>query len=320
MDKVLKENNQPTELKYLAFALSGMNATLVNKGASGIWQMLFDDAKTKYKLKINSMIDERRDIEKSTQAVALYFKDLMALYNDWYMALTAFKATPNSVNKAIISAGGNMNFWSIFPLIGQENREIVPRFVAAAYIANFFSQHNISPIKPEFAIDFDTVYAEQSISFASLSAQLNIPVTQLYFLNPEFKTGIVPFNLKHYLVRLPQGKGSEFHQKKYTIYNFAPPKPDNQVPAVVKKEVDKGASEYTQVAYTVKSGENLVMIADYFDCTLNQLKQWNSIRARTQSVRVGRILYFYVKPDTKDTYARINYMNLNQKRKLLRKD
>lgn len=320
MDKVLKDNNQPTELKYLAFALSGMNTRLVNKGASGVWQMLFDDAKTKYKLKINSMIDERRDLEKSTRAVALYFKDLMTLYNDWYLALTAFRATPNGVNKSIINAGGNMNYWSIFPFIGYENREVVPRFVAAAYIANFFSQHNIAPTKPEYSLDCDSVYAEQQIRFASLSAQLSIPENQLYFLNPEYKTGVVPYNIKNYLIRLPVGKATEFQQKKYNIYNYAPPKPDNQSPSVAKKDTASSAAEYARVAYTVKSGETMVMMADYFDCTINQLKQWNGIRGRTNSVRVGKVLYFFVRPDAKDVYARINYMTAAQKRKLIRKD
>ncbi len=324
MDKVLKENGQPIELKYLAFALSNMNNQLVTKGSSGVWQMMFDDAKTKYKLKINSLIDERRDIEKCTKAIASYFKDLMLLYNDWYMSMTAYKATPTSLNKSIINAGINMNYWSIYPFLSYENREIVPRFVAAAYIVNFYGSHNISVPDYEYIYDYDTVKAEQQMSFQSISAALNIPIEQLQFLNPEYKTGVIPYATKNYILRLPKGLSSKFEEKKYSIFSsFVPPAPViTKENVVVKKDSAKTteSEKFVKVAYKVKSGESLVIVSDYFDCTVKMTKVWNSIPAKTLYINPGKTLYFMVPTEKKAYYESFNYMALKQKKKLAKRD
>lgn len=326
IDNILKNNGQPTELKYLAFALSNMNNQSINKGASGIWQMLFSDAKTKYKLKINSLIDERRDIEKSTNAVAQYFKDLNLLYNDWYLSMTAYRATPNSVNKAIINAGVNMNYWSIYPFLSPEDREIVPRFVAAAYIANFYAQHHISANEYEFNLDCDTVKIEQQVTFESVAQTLNISIKQLQFLNPEYKTGVVPYSVNNYFLKIPKGTAGKFQELKYGIYTYSPLKPDNTNPIEQKKDTTSTqdangeAKKTVRVAYKVKKGENLVMISDYFDCTVGMTKAWNGIRSRSNTVKAGRILFFMVKNEKKSYYEGINYMNAAQKNKIIRKD
>ena len=46
-----------------------------HKRASGLWQFMPRTAK-RYKLKIDSYVDERRDIMKSTKSASMYLKTL----------------------------------------------------------------------------------------------------------------------------------------------------------------------------------------------------------------------------------------------------
>ncbi|HLP33669.1 MAG TPA: transglycosylase SLT domain-containing protein, partial [Bacteroidia bacterium] len=90
MEKILRDNKLPVELKYLVVAASGANNELVAPtGATGYWRMMYNVART-YGLKINSFLDERKDPVRSTQAAASYLKDLNGIYNNWQLSLAAY--------------------------------------------------------------------------------------------------------------------------------------------------------------------------------------------------------------------------------------
>ncbi len=317
----LLQNNQPAELRYLALALSGMNPAQTNGfGASGFWGMLFDDAKNKSKLKINSMVDERRDLQKSTAAAAGFFKDLHNIYSDWQMAIAAYTSMPSNVNKAIVNASGSSNFWDVQPYLPAETKDAVPRFIAAAYIANFYEKHGIHPVKPDYALEGDSVQVERhQVHFGQVSLVLNIPLKQLQFLNPVYKMSSVPFNESKYTLILPKGRAADFEAKRYSIYTTAVEKPASETPIITKIVTDTTtAPVQAKVSYKVKPGETLVLVADYFDCTLIMAKRWN--RLRSNRVAVGKVLYFWVKPDQQAYYQSINTMTAKQKKAVAKKD
>ena len=87
-----------------------------------------------YGLEINSLIDERRDPKRATEAACSYFKDMYAIYGDWNLVMAAYNCGPGNVNKAIRRAGGKQDFWAIFRYLPRETRSYVPLFIAATYI------------------------------------------------------------------------------------------------------------------------------------------------------------------------------------------
>lgn len=70
--KILAENNIPDDFKFVALAESGLRNVVSPASAEGYWQFLAGTAK-EYGLKVNEQVDERYDVEKSTQAATKYF-------------------------------------------------------------------------------------------------------------------------------------------------------------------------------------------------------------------------------------------------------
>ena len=97
----------PLELKYLAVVESALNPVAISpSGAKGLWQFMYGTG-IEYDLYIDSYIDERFDIMKSTQAACAYLKDLYESFGSWDLALAAYNSGPGNVRKAIKRAGGN---------------------------------------------------------------------------------------------------------------------------------------------------------------------------------------------------------------------
>lgn len=99
-DELLKEG-MPVELRALPIIESALSPTAVSRmGAVGLWQFMPSTGKS-YGLEINSLVDERRDPVRSTQAACRFLKDLYAIYNDWTLAIAAYNCGPGNVNKAM---------------------------------------------------------------------------------------------------------------------------------------------------------------------------------------------------------------------------
>ncbi|MDN5306121.1 MAG: rane-bound lytic murein transglycosylase, partial [Bacteroidota bacterium] len=89
-EQMLDKYELPLELKYLPVIESALNPVAVSRvGATGLWQFMLKTGKG-YGLEINSLVDERRDPIKSSEAAARYLKDLYTIYQDWNLVIAAY--------------------------------------------------------------------------------------------------------------------------------------------------------------------------------------------------------------------------------------
>ena len=89
VEKVLKAQSLPDDLKYITIAESSLRPlAFSNKGAAGYWQFIEGTGK-KYGLEISGDIDERRNVHRATQAAVTYLKDLHELFGSWTLAAAA---------------------------------------------------------------------------------------------------------------------------------------------------------------------------------------------------------------------------------------
>ena len=76
IEPILKKNNIPEDFKYLAVIESGLDNVVSPAGATGFWQIMKKTA-LEYGLEVNSKIDERYNLEKSTEFACSYQKNGM---------------------------------------------------------------------------------------------------------------------------------------------------------------------------------------------------------------------------------------------------
>ncbi|MBK6482362.1 MAG: lytic transglycosylase domain-containing protein [Chitinophagaceae bacterium] len=79
-DQIFSQYGIPPEVKYLAIIESALNPHAVSRmGATGMWQFMYGTAK-QYGLTINSYVDERKDIIRSTEGAAQYLREACMMY------------------------------------------------------------------------------------------------------------------------------------------------------------------------------------------------------------------------------------------------
>jgi len=317
LEEILDKYNMPIELKYMAIIESALNATALSRaGACGLWQFMYGTGKM-YGLEINSFVDERRDPVKSTDAAARYLNDLYKIYNDWHLVIAAYNCGPGNVNKAIRRSGGARDYWTIYYRLPRETRGYVPAFIAATYTFNYYKQHNIVHRTSRLNIITDTLMVSDYLHFEQLAANLDIEIELLRELNPAYRRDIIPAtNEKPYALRLPFDKVNRFIDFETQIFAYERDKyfPNNQI-----KNPSQTAYQYVpvnekgkaQIYYTVKSGDNIGFISEWFKVRAADIRYWNNIRGNM--IRVGQKLLIYVPENKAAHYQQFNKMSFAEK-------
>jgi len=128
---ILRAHGLPPELVGIAVVESGFDpAALSPKGARGLWQLMPETA-TRYGMVVNSGRDERLDPLKSTFAAARYLKDLYGQFQDWPLALAAYNAGENRVQRSLDRLGArDFPTLSRHAALPAETRRYVPAVLA----------------------------------------------------------------------------------------------------------------------------------------------------------------------------------------------
>ena len=284
-EEALDRYGLPLELKYLPIIESALNPIAVSRvGATGLWQFMLKTGQS-YGLEVNSLVDERRDPHKATDAAARYLLDLHKLYDDWNLVIAAYNCGPGNVNKAISRSGGKRDYWEIYKYLPKETRGYVPAFIAATYIMNYYPTHNICAVASNNdMIAMDTIHVNKQLHFKQISDVLNIPMEKLRRMNPQYKTDIIPGGLQSYVLVLPTNKVLAFIEQQDTITKYN--RDTFFTHRVNTDQYVNGSSSSVassvgvqNVYYKVKRGDNLGKIAQRNRTTVTQLKKWNNLKS-----------------------------------------
>lgn len=291
-EEVLDQYDLPLELKYLSIVESALNPRAKSwAGATGLWQFMFNTGR-EYDLKVSSYVDERMDPYRATVAACQFFEQSYALYGDWSLVLASYNSGRGNVNKAIRRSGGKKNYWRIRPFLPKETQSYVPAFIAVCYAMNYAEEHQIIASNPRVLhYETDTVAVKYQVDFEYLAAALDVPMSDLEFLNPSYKINVIP-NLEDrtYSLRLPRDKVGVFVANEKEIYaHFI------KLDEKKQKSYPKYTEQDERIVYKVKSGEYLGKIAMRYGCSVKKIRQWNNLK--NDNIRVGQRLILYVRPD-----------------------
>lgn len=286
-EEALETYQIPLELKYLPVIESALKPTAVSRvGATGLWQFMSSTARD-YGLEINSLVDERRDVTSSSYAAARYLSDLYQIFGDWNLVIAAYNCGPANITKAIHRAGGEKDYWKIYPYLPKETRGYVPAFIAANYVMNYYCEHNICPMRCELPVKTDTVMVSRDVNLNQIAAVLDVDIDMLRALNPAYRRDVVPGNTKPSPIRMHPSDLLRFIDLQDSIYNYntAVLLPKR---SVVPVEVPAASSRKTRggKSVTVRRGDTLGAIAKRNGTTVAKLRQLNGIKGN--NIRAGK--------------------------------
>jgi membrane-bound lytic murein transglycosylase D len=322
IEDVFDSYGLPAEFKYMAVIESALNPNAVNgrSGAAGMWQFMYSTGRL-YGLTINSVVDERKDPVKATHAAARYIKDLYDIYKDWVLVIAAYDCGPGNVNKAIKRSGNNKDYWKIYYNLPRETRGYIPQYIAAAYAVTYYQEHNLQPLPLNIPVATDTIMVNKDIHLAQISEVMNIPLGELQALNPQYRTGLVPGSSKPQSLTLPMNHLGDFIDLTDTIRHYKPDVYLNKVTRIADPTrstyINTDIKGKTKLIYTVKDGDNIGFIAEWYKVGLSDLRNWNNIYRN--NIRVGQKLVVYVDPSKSEYYSKINTMDLSDKHSLIGK-
>jgi LysM repeat protein len=253
----LAQAGMPADLKYLPVIESALRPHVGSpKGALGFWQFKRATG-LKYGLTITAYIDERRNLEASTQAAISYLKDLNQRFGSWTLAAAAYNMGEEGL-EAEARAQKQTNYYKLYlPL---ETQRFVFRILAAKMLLS-------NPGAFGFEIPAEeryTPYAAESIEFKCmhhvplqiLAEAARTTFKEIKDLNPEIRGHYLEAGA--YRLRLPLGSIAEFNQR-------------------YAKLVEAWRQASKDYIYVVQAGDNLSSIAERFKVPLPALLIWNRL-------------------------------------------
>ncbi len=217
-EEAIERYGIPYELAYLPVIESALRPNAVSPaGAAGLWQFIPSTGKM-YGLVINTLVDERRDPVKSTDAACRYLKNMYDRFGDWSLAIAGYNCGEGAVLKALARSGGKegKTFWDIYKFLPKETRGYVPAFIGATYIMTYYCEHGITPMAASLPESSDTIKVSRDVRLSKVASTCGISLDQMKALNPQFRQDIVPAN---YAIRLPSDAIEAFVENQETIYS-----------------------------------------------------------------------------------------------------
>jgi membrane-bound lytic murein transglycosylase D len=297
MRKILKFHKAPEEMIYLSVQESGLNPTIVSKaGAVGLWQFMPATGKS-YGLYQDQYRDDRRDVEKSTDAAARHLKDLYRTFGDWYLAWAAYNAGPGRINGAI-SKSGSKDFWTLRSYLPGETKNYVPSILALSFIYRNPENYGFKDQELGKPISFDRVNIDGELTLEKVASYSESDIETIRELNSELVTDVVPDYDLPYQLRIPQGTYKTFlkNYKNSSDYrsngSSEPEFAGNEASSYYSSEISvvtyevagynpgdpvhfPGATKKTKLTYTYKGNENLKNVADSFKVRESDIRRWN---------------------------------------------
>lgn len=299
----------PDEIIYVSMLESGFNQNALSKaGALGLWQFMPSSARI-FGLRVDDWVDERKDIDKSTEAAAKYFRSLMRKFNSWELAFAGYNSGDLTVKRAIKKYNSN-DFWYLsnktFP---KQTKEYVPQIIALMIISQDLSKYGFGELKLQAPLKTKKVMVDESTSLEYLSKLIDLDNKVLKELNPSLLKGITPPDTE-YAVNIPLSKIKTLYAKlnrnnKRIVGEYLIKKGDTISKIAIKFNISieeiyklnnlhdskiiagkklliylnsqntlKDGKYFTHI---VKRGESLYKISKEYEIKVKDLKEWNNL-------------------------------------------
>lgn len=216
IEKILEKNGLPDDFKYLALIESGLENVTSPAGAKGFWQIMKPTAK-EYNLEVNSEIDERYHLEKSTQAACDFLISAKEKFGSWTLAAAAYNMGRTGLQKQM-NRQKSYVYYEL--LLNDETSRYVFRILAIKEIIENPKKYGFQLRKEDLYQNIPTyeVMIDSTIdSWADFSREYDINYKILKLHNPWLRESYLNNKLKKkYYIKIPN-KGNYSLQNNLTL-------------------------------------------------------------------------------------------------------
>ena len=220
IEPILKENGLPDDLKYLAVIESSLNPLARSRaGAAGMWQFMKGTGRD-FGLEVNTNIDERYHIEKSTRAACDYLKQAYAKYGSWLCVAASYNAGQARISSQLTKQGMDraVDLWLV-----EETHRYMFRLLAAKAVLSHPQQYGFllkrRDLYPPIPYTTDTVTTGIT-DLASYARDKGITYAQLKDANPWLRDNFLQNKSgRTYVLKIPTQAGMHYDPKKTVPHN-----------------------------------------------------------------------------------------------------
>ena len=285
MQQVFIDRGLPPELSYLPVVESSYDMTARSfVGAVGIWQ--FMPATGRSYMRVDRLIDERRDPLESTRAAAAYLDQAYGSLGSWPLAITSYNYGQAGMARAVAEVGSsnlvdliqryNHPYWGFAP------KHFYAEFLAAVEIGKNFTQY-FPGIEQDAARRIQEVTLASNTSLSTAISSTGLSQEEFLEWNPALSTQVrvLPAG---YRVKVPADRSVEPIVEVVQVNYQASPLGSRQVASAQSQQ--RQALKAQVIHHRVQRGETLIQIAQRYGASVQRILQVNGIR-QAHLVRAG---------------------------------
>ena len=285
MQQVFIDRGLPPELSYLPVVESSYDMTARSfVGAVGIWQ--FMPATGRSYMRVDRLIDERRDPLESTRAAAAYLDQAYGSLGSWPLAITSYNYGQAGMARAVADVGSsnlidliqryNHPYWGFAP------KHFYAEFLAAVEIGKNFTQY-FPGIEQDAARRIQEVTLASNTSLSTAISSTGLSQEEFLEWNPALSTQVrvLPAG---YRVKVPADRSVEPIVEVVQVNYQASPLGSRQVASAPSQQ--RQALKTQVIHHRVQRGETLIQIAQRYGASVQRILQVNGIR-QAHLVRAG---------------------------------
>jgi membrane-bound lytic murein transglycosylase D len=203
IEKILKKNNVPDDFKYLVAAESEYSNMVSPAGATGFWQIMPETGREEG-MEINTVVDERYDVEKSTQFACDFFLRSYKKYGNWTLAAASYNGGRGGLDEQIDIQHQN-NYYDL--LLNEETARYIFRAVAYKLVITDPQSYGFNITKKDLfpELKYYEVKVDSAVTdFSAFAQKFGTNYKMLKLLNPWLrKPYLTPKANKEYLIKIP---------------------------------------------------------------------------------------------------------------------
>jgi membrane-bound lytic murein transglycosylase D len=273
--RALKKAGIPEEFFWLPLVESWFKINAYSRArALGLWQFI-PSTGYKFGLSRDEWVDERMDVQKSTQAAIAYLKELHNMFGDWLTVLAAYNCGEGRILRVISRQNINYldGFWDLYRQLPHETARYVPRLLATLHIVKNPQKYGFDLSTVEKQINFETVKVNKIMKLKDIAEKIGASEEELNFLNSELRQKLTPDH--EYYLKLPKESLEKFNLVA------------NEIPQSEKPRILSVRTVF--IKHRVRKGETIASIASKYNVSDSVIISHNKLSSKKKLVQ-GRKL------------------------------